>query len=53
MDLETFLGIVCLVCVVVCRIVIRYCTNNVYLRYAGDKKRRRLRSWNLRKRQAK
>jgi len=41
MDLETVLTIVCLVCMVVCRIVIHYYTENVYLRYAGDKKRSR------------
>ena len=39
MDAETFLGIVCLIGAIVCRIVFRYCSENVYIRYAGDKKR--------------
>ena len=41
MDLDTFLAVVSLAGAVICYACYRYCRENVYLRYAKDKKRGR------------
>ena len=45
MDLETLLAVICLGGAVVCRIVYRYCSENVYLKYKEQKVGVRTKRW--------